>query len=183
MTDEERDACPALLALYHPFVWHAHFPGFPSGKYTYPILGLGKILTALSRLRWRTRQSISRGSLGVQWLDILLLRPRFNAFSRGFPEGYSRRRFLFVRSLFDDFLIVANGTFSPLCRRFTLTAPACPSSTHRCESKERNASPYRFTERSFWLCHFGICKCPILCHSGIVWRSTSSRTMPKRHNQ
>lgn len=120
----------------------------------------------------------ARGSL-----DILLLRPRFNAFSRGFPEGYSRRRFFFVRSLFDDFLIVANGTFSPLCRRFTLTAPACPSSAHRCESKERNASPYRFTERSFWLCHFGICKCPILCHSGIVWRSTSSRTMPKRHNQ
>jgi len=38
-------------------------------------------------------------------LDILLLHPRFNTFSRGFTEEYSRRRFPFVRPLFDSFLI------------------------------------------------------------------------------
>ena len=69
MIDGERDACPALLALYHPFVWHTHFPGFQSEKYIYRILGFGKVLAALSRLRWRAQQSISRGSLGVQcWI-------------------------------------------------------------------------------------------------------------------
>lgn len=33
MIDGERDTCPALLALYYPFVWDAHFPGFQSEKY------------------------------------------------------------------------------------------------------------------------------------------------------
>lgn len=101
MIDEERDKYPALLALYHPFVRYTHFPVFQSEKYTYRFLGFGVVLTALSRLRWCTQQPISRGSLGVQWFDVLLLHPCFNTFSRGFTEEYSRRRFLFVRALFD----------------------------------------------------------------------------------
>ena len=63
MIDGERDACPALLALYHPFVWHTHFPGFQSEKYTYRFLGVCVVLTALSRLRWDV---LSSRFLGVR---------------------------------------------------------------------------------------------------------------------
>ena len=115
MIDGERDACPALLALYHPFVWHTHFPGFQSEKYIYRILGFGKVLAALSRLRWRAQQSISRGSLGVQGLDITLasssLQHVLTRLSRGFTEEYSRRRFPFVRPLFDSLFDWQNPTF------------------------------------------------------------------------
>lgn len=161
-------------------------------------ISVGKIHLSFSRVlcgshgfvaasRVRTQQPISRRSLGVQWLDILLLHPCFNTFSRGFLAASQRNiqdgDFSLLALCSMAFLIVTNGIFSPLCRRFTLTVPVCPSPAHRCESNERNTAPYRFTEHSFWLCHFGICECPILCHSGIVWRFISSRTMPKRHNQ
>lgn len=160
-------------------------------------ISVGKIHLSFSRVlcgshgfvtasRVRTQQPISRRSLGVQ-LDILLLHPCFNTFSRGFLVASQRNiqdgDFSLLALCSMAFLIVTNGIFSPLCRRFTLTVPVCPSPAHRCESNERNTAPYRFTEHSFWLCHFGICECPILCHSGIVWRFISSRTMPKRHNQ
>ena len=125
----------------------------------------------------------ARGSM----VDVLLLHPCFNTFSRGFLAASQRNiqdgDFSLLALCSMAFLIVTNGIFSPLCRRFTLTVPVCHSPAHRCESNERNTAPYRFTEHSFWLCHFGICECPILCHSGIVWRFISSRTMPKRHNQ
>lgn len=115
MIDGERDTCPALLALYYPFVWDAHFPGFQSEKYTYRFLGVCVVLTALSRLRWCTQQPISRGSLGVQGLDITLasssLQHVLTRLSRGFTEEYSRRRFPFVRPLFDSFFDWQNPTF------------------------------------------------------------------------
>lgn len=187
MIDGERDTCPALLALYYPFVQHSHFPEFQSGKYTYRFLGFCVVLTALSRLRGCALNSRFLGVRSGVQLDILLLHPCFNTFSRGFLAASQRNiqdgDFSLLALCSMAFLIVTNGIFSPLCRRFTLTVPVCPSPAHRCESNERNTAPYRFTEHSFWLCHFGICECPILCHSGIVWRFISSRTMPKRHNQ
>lgn len=66
----------------------------------------------------RTQQPISRGSLGVQWLDILLLHPCFNTFSRGFLAASWRNVQDGDFSLFalcsTAFLIVANG----ISRRF-----------------------------------------------------------------
>ena len=144
MIDGERDTCPALLALYYPFVWDAHFPGFQSEKYTYSFLGFCVVLTALSRLRWCTQQPISRGSM----VDVLLLYPCFNTFSRGFLAA-SRRNiqdgdFSLFALCSTAFLIVANGIFSPLCRRFAFAGLACLGEQERDVS--RSIFPELFVE-------------------------------------
>ena len=103
MIDEERDTCPALLALYHPFVRYTHFPVFQPEKYTYCFLGFGVVLTALSRLRGCALNSRFLGvRSGLNGWILPLLHPRFNTFSRGFTEEYSRQRFLFVHPLLDS---------------------------------------------------------------------------------
>ena len=100
-------------------------------------ISVGKIHLSFSRVlcgshgfvtasRVRTQQPISRRSLGVQWLDILLLHPCFNTFSRGFLAA-SRRNiqdgdFSLFALCSTAFLIVAIGIFSPLCRRFTFVS-------------------------------------------------------------
>lgn len=70
--------------------------------------------------RVRTQQPISRRSLGAQWLlASSSLQHVLTRLSRGFTEEYSRRRFLFVLSLFDGVFdrrkwdILA--ALSPLC--------------------------------------------------------------------
>ena len=102
MIDEERDACPALLALYHPFVRYAYFLYF-SRKIT---------LIVFSNLAWFSQlhhgfagaysaadfSAFARGSM----VGLPLLHPRFNTFSRGFTEEYSRQQFFFVHPLFDS---------------------------------------------------------------------------------
>ena len=144
MIDEERDTCPALLALYYPFVWDAHFPGFQSEKYTYRFLGFCVVLTALSRLRWCTRQPISRGSLGVQWLMfscfIHALTRSLAAFSRLHQDG----DFSLFALCSTAFLIVANGIFSSLCRHFAFAGLACLGEQERDVS--RSIFPERFVE-------------------------------------
>lgn len=178
---------PLFLRYIIPSCGTLIFPDF-SRKNT-PIVFSGFVW--FSRLCHGFAGVLSSRFLGVRsgfkgWI-LPLLHPRFNTFSRGFLAASQRNiqdvDFSLLALCSMAFLIVTNGIFSPLCRRFTLTVPVCPSPAHRCESNERNTAPYRFTEHSFWLCHFGICECPILCHSGIVWRFISSRTMPKRHNQ
>lgn len=64
----------------------------------------------------------ARGSM----VDVLLLHPCFNTFSRGFLAA-SRRNiqggdFSLFALCSTAFLIVANGIFSPLCRRFTFVS-------------------------------------------------------------
>lgn len=124
MIDEERDTCPALLALYHPFVRYTHFPVFQSEKYTYRFFGFGVVLTAFSRLRGCALNSrfLSVRS-GLNGWGITLasssLQHVLSRLSRGFTEEYSRQRFLFVLSLFDGVFdrrkwdILA--ALSPLC--------------------------------------------------------------------
>ena len=120
MIDEERDTCPALLALYHPFVRYTHFPVFQSEKYTYRFLGFGVVLTALSRLRGCALNSRFLGvRSGLNGWVLPLLHPRFNTFSRGFLAASRRNIQDGDFSLFSlcsmVFLIVANGISSPLC--------------------------------------------------------------------
>ena len=67
----------------------------------------------------------ARGSM----VDVLLLHPCFNTFSRGFLAA-SRRNiqdgdFSLFALCSTAFLIVANGIFSPLCRRFTFAGLTC----------------------------------------------------------
>ena len=126
MIDGERDTCPALLALYHPFVRYTHFPVFQSEKYTYRFLGFGVDLTALSRLRGCALNSRFLGvRSGLNWI-LPLLHPRFNTFSRGFLAA-SRRNIqgsdfsLFTLCLI-AFLTGTNEMFSPLCRRLTFVS-------------------------------------------------------------
>lgn len=144
MIDGERDTCPALLALYYPFVWDAHFPGFQSEKYTYRFLGFCVVLTALSRLRWCTQQPISRGSLGVQWLMfscfIHALTRSLAAFSR-LHGGIFKTAISLCSTAF---LIVANGIFSSLCRHFAFAGLACLGEQERDVS--RSIFPERFVE-------------------------------------
>ena len=126
MIDEERDACPALLALYHPFVRYAHFLYF-SRKIT---------LIVFSNLAWFSQlhhgfagaysaanfSGLVRGSMVGYSLASSLLQHVLTRLSRGFTEEYSRRRFLFVHLCSIAFLIGTNGMFSPLCRRFTFVS-------------------------------------------------------------
>ncbi len=117
---------------------------FQSEKYTYRFLGFCVVLTALSRLRWCTQQPISRGSM----VDVLLLYPCFNTFSRGFLAA-SRRNiqdgdFSLFALCSTAFLIVANGIFSPLCRRFAFAGLACLGEQERDVS--RSIFPELFVE-------------------------------------
>jgi len=62
-------------------------------------------------------------------VDVLLLHPCFNTFSRGFLAA-SRRNiqdgdFSLFALCSTAFLTVANGIFSPLCRRFAFAGLAC----------------------------------------------------------
>lgn len=106
MIDEERDTCPALLALYHPFVRYAHFLYF-SRKIT---------LIVYSNLAWFSQlhhgfvgaysaanfSGLVRGSMVGYSLASSLLQHVLTRLSRGFTEEYSRRRFLFVHPLLDS---------------------------------------------------------------------------------
>lgn len=126
MIDEERDACPALLALYH-FREIRSFPVFQSENYTYRFLKFGVVLTASSRLRWCVLSSqFLGGSFGAQWLGILLLHPCFNMFSRGFLAASRRNIQGGDFSLFTlcsiAFLTGTNVMFSLLCRRLTFVS-------------------------------------------------------------
>ena len=118
MIDEERDTCPALLALYHPFVRYTHFTVFQSEKYTYRFLGFGVVLTALSRLRGCALNSRFLGVRSGLNLILPLLHPRFNTFSRGFLAASRRNIQGSDFSLFTlcsiAFLTGTNGMFSPL---------------------------------------------------------------------
>lgn len=130
MIDGERDTCPALLALYYPFAWDAHFPGFQSEKYTYRFLGFCVVLTALSRLRGCALNSRFLGvRSGLNGWILPLLHPRFNTFSRGFLAASRRNIQGSDFSLFTlcsiAFLTGTNEMFSPLCRRFTFAGLTC----------------------------------------------------------
>ena len=106
MIDEERDACPALLA-HITFVRYAHFLYFQSENYTYRFLKFGVVLTASSRLRWcvLSSQFLGGARSGLNgWVFscfILASTCSHAAFSRLHGE-YSRRRFLFVHPLLDS---------------------------------------------------------------------------------
>ena len=85
----------------------------------------------------------ARGSV-----DVLLLHPCFNTFSRGFLAASRRNIQDGDFSLFAlcsmAFLIVANGIFSPLCRRFALAGLACLGEQERDVS--RSIFPELFVE-------------------------------------
>lgn len=127
MIDEERDACPALLALYHPFVRYAHFLYF-SRKIT---------LIVFSNLAWFSQlhhgfagaysaANFSGARSGLDGLGILLLHPCFNMFSRGFLAASRRNIQGGDFSLFTlcsiAFLTGTNAIFSLLCRRLTFVS-------------------------------------------------------------
>ena len=107
MIDEERDACPALLALYHPFVRCAHFLYF-SRKIT---------LIVFSNLAWFTQlhhgfagaysaanfSGLVRGSTVGYSLASSLLQHVLTRLSRGFTEEYVAfyvAPYFYVRSVF-----------------------------------------------------------------------------------
>lgn len=86
----------------------------------------------------------ARGSM----VDVLMLHPCFNTFSRGFLAA-SRRNiqdgdFSLFALCSTAFLILANGIFSSLCRRFAFAGLACLGEQERDVS--RSIFPELFVE-------------------------------------